>query len=133
MTELLEAIRSHERAGRSNPAFDDGHRSLSWGDTVQAIENTIGELEQSGLGRSPVGLDIDHSTGAAILLVALIEAGIPVVPLPPYFNEAQRLAALGRAGASACISGFPGSPRRERSVCATSRASTPQWSSRSTS
>jgi acyl-CoA synthetase (AMP-forming)/AMP-acid ligase II/pyrroloquinoline quinone (PQQ) biosynthesis protein C len=105
MTELLEAIRSHERAGRSNPAFDDGHRSLSWGDTVQAIENTIGELEQSGLGRSPVGLDIDHSTGAAILLVALIEAGIPVVPLPPYFNEAQRLAALGRAGASACISG----------------------------
>lgn len=105
MTALLEAVRSHVRAGRSNPAFDDGHKSLSWGDSALAIENTIGELERSGLGRSPVGLDIDHSTGAAILLVALIEAEIPVVPLPPYFNEAQRLAALGNAGASACISG----------------------------
>ena len=105
MTALLEAARSHARAGRSNPAFDDGHRSLSWGESVRAIENTIGELERSGLGRRPVGLDIDHSTGAAILLVALIEAEIPVVPLPPYFNEAQRLAALGNAGASDCISG----------------------------
>ena len=72
MTALLEAVRSHVRAGRSNPAFDDGHKSLSWGDSVRAIENTIGELERSGLGRSPVGLDIDHSIGAAILLVALL-------------------------------------------------------------
>lgn len=105
MTALLEAVQAHARSGRPNPAFDDGHRPLSWSDGARAIEKAVGELKKSGLDGNPVGLDIDHSTGGAIALIAMIEAGIPVVPLPPYFNEAQRRAALVRAGASVCISG----------------------------
>jgi len=103
MISLLEAIRSHASTDKTNAAFDDGLRPLSWAEAVRVVENTVDEIARRILSQRPIGLLIDHSTASAILLVALIEARIPLVPLPPYFDEAQRNAALNDAGAHALI------------------------------
>ena len=97
MTPLLEAIRSHAKTGCESPAFDDGHVLLNWADTARLVENTVARLGLQVTG--PVGLQLDHSTAGEILFLSLIEAGIPVVPLPPFFDEKQRNAALDNAGA----------------------------------
>jgi long-subunit acyl-CoA synthetase (AMP-forming) len=101
MTALLDSIRSH--SGRENAAFDDGHYPIGWKETAQAVERTAALIRKSGFGGRPVGLFFDHSTAGSILLVAMIEAGVPIVPLPPFFTDAQRDAFLDHAGAAALI------------------------------
>ena len=103
MTELFESIRGHAASGRLNPAFDDGKRHLTWEDTVGIVERTIQRLHEQFPERRPVGLLLDHSIASAILLLALMEAGIPTIPLPPFFTKSQRQAALDDAGALALI------------------------------
>ena len=98
MTGLLSAIRGHARAGRRNVAFDDGHFPLAWAETGHSVASTASEIGRLQLS-NPVGLLLDHSTASAILLLAFMEAGVPVIPLPPYFSETQRTAALDQAGA----------------------------------
>lgn len=103
MTSLLNAIRGHAKTGAANAALDDGHRSLSWSDTADAVAKTLSHIERLGLGEQPVGLLLDHSTASVILLIALLEAGVPSVPLPPYFSDVQHEAALDDAGATALV------------------------------
>jgi len=98
VTGLLSAIRGHARAGRRNVAFDDGHFPLAWAETGHSVASTASEIGRLQLS-NPVGLLLDHSTASAILLLAFMEAGVPVIPLPPYFSETQRTAALDQAGA----------------------------------
>lgn len=103
MSGLLDAVLGHAAPGRANAAFDDGHSSLSWEDAGDAIASTVAQIERLGLGERPIGLLMDHSAAAAILLVALIEAGVPFIPLPPYFSRAQCDAALDHAGAISLV------------------------------
>ena len=103
MTALVDAIRRHATSGRENPAIDDGHLSLTWLDTAEAIESTIGEVKLLLPGDRPVALVMDHSAPAVILLRALREVGVPIIPLPPFFSEMQREAALDDAGAAAVV------------------------------
>mgnify|MGYP003338279034 CR=1 FL=1 len=53
----------------------------------------------------PLGLLRDHEPASALLLVALLEAGVPVIPLPPFFTAAQRDDALANAGAAMLVIG----------------------------
>jgi acyl-CoA synthetase (AMP-forming)/AMP-acid ligase II/pyrroloquinoline quinone (PQQ) biosynthesis protein C len=64
------------------------------------VEGTLRELAFAGIEPDrPVGLQLDHDPASALLLVALLEAGIPTIPLPPFFTATQRVAALEHAGA----------------------------------
>ena len=101
MTVLLDVIRSH--ADRENAAFDDGHYPIGWKEAARTVERTAALIRESGLGGRPVGLFLDHSTAGSILLVAMMEAGVPIVPLPPFFTYAQRDAFLDHAGATVLI------------------------------
>ena len=98
MTGLLQAIAAHANNGLSNPAFDDGGKALSWSETERVLAHLVADLDRLDFER-PVGLALEHSTASALLMAALLEAGIPTVPLPPYFTDAQRRAALDHAGA----------------------------------
>jgi len=98
MTALLDAMKGHARAGRINVAFDDGRFPLSWPEASLAIANTAASIRGRRLS-APIGLLLDHSTGSAILLLAFMEAGVPIIPLPPYFSETQYEGALIDAGA----------------------------------
>jgi len=103
MTGLLEAVRTHAASGRSNAAFDDGGQSLTWDEAARTITKTMLRIERAFEAHRPVALQLDHSIASALLLVAFMEAGVPVIPLSPFFNEAQRKAALANAGASHVI------------------------------
>ncbi len=101
MTVLLDVIRGH--ADRENAAFDDGHYPIGSKEAARAVERTAALIRNSGLDGRPVGLFFDHSTAGSILLVAMMEAGVPIIPLPPFFTNAQRDAFLDHAGATALI------------------------------
>src|SRR4249919_2629565 len=103
MIRLLDSIRGHAKAGRSNWAVDDGVQPLGWAGAAKTIARTAGEIDKLGFGERPVGLLLVHSTASAILLVAFLEAGVPIIPLPPYFSRAQVHAALDHAGATALV------------------------------
>lgn len=103
MTELLNAIRQHQRAARSNPAFDDGRHRLTWADVANQVERSASILAARAKPGQPIGLLLDHGIGSAMILIAAIEAGVPIVPLPPFFLPDQASAALGEAGAHAVI------------------------------
>ena len=100
---LLDSIRGHAKDGRRNLAVDDGVKPLDWAGAAKGIAGTTAEIDRLGFGERPVGLLLDHSTASAILLVAFLEAGVPIVPLPPYFSKAQVHAALDHAGAGALV------------------------------
>jgi len=102
MSGLLQAIATHGATGRANPAFDDGRKEISWREAERFVTGAVAELERLDQER-PIGVALEHSPASALLLVALLEAGIPAVPLPPYFTEGQRNAALDNAGAAAEI------------------------------
>jgi acyl-CoA synthetase (AMP-forming)/AMP-acid ligase II/pyrroloquinoline quinone (PQQ) biosynthesis protein C len=103
MTALLQSIRDHATSVRRNPAFDDGQTRLSWAEAAEIIDRTIPQVLGLFPDRRPVGLLLNHSMASALLLVALIETEIPIVPLPPFFNEAQCSAALDDCGAVGLI------------------------------
>ena len=105
MTAVLDAIHGHAAAGRQNPAFDDGMDAISWAEALARIEAARLRLQELGLSQAVVGLALDHSSASAILLVACLEEGTPVIPLPPFFTAAQRDAALRDAGARRLVTG----------------------------
>nr|WP_283938576.1 AMP-binding protein [Sphingomonas alba] len=100
---MLDAVRAHAASGRSNAGFDDGGQSLTWDEAASAITKTMLRIERAFQVQRPVALELDHSIASALLLVAFMEAGVPVIPLSPFFNEAQRKAVLADAGASHVI------------------------------
>jgi len=103
MTRLLMAIRDHAVSGRTNPAFDDGKERLSWSEAADTIARTLSGIDANFPERHPVGLKLDHSIASMLLLVALMEAGVPVIPLAPFFSKTQCNAALTDAGAVAVV------------------------------
>lgn len=125
MTGLLSAMKGHARARRENAAFDDGRVPLSWAEASLAVSNTAADIRGKHSLR-PLGLLLDHSTASAILLLAFVESGVPIIPLPPYFTEAQCKAALGNSGAVGLITsceltgyrvGFALQPHEARAAC----------------
>ena len=103
MSALLQSIRDHASSGRTNPAFEDGTRRLSWAEASEAIDQAVEQIIGMFGERRPVGLSLDNSIASALLLIAMAEAEVPIVPLPPFFNEALKNAALDNAGAFALI------------------------------
>ncbi|GLR46351.1 AMP-binding protein [Sphingomonas astaxanthinifaciens] len=103
---LLAALGAHAAAGRANPAFVGPDGEIGWGEAQAIVAATVARLPADGIhpGR-PLGLLLDHEPASALLLVALLEAGVPVIPLPPFFTPAQREAALANAGAALLVIG----------------------------
>ncbi len=105
MTKLLEAIRRHAVLRGDAIALDGGmHGALTWAELQTEIEQTAELLAArfSASGR-PVALSVDHGIAGCIADLALLEADIPALPLPPFFTADQTAHAMKAAGATALI------------------------------
>lgn len=105
MTRLLEAIRAHAALRGEALAIDGGAQgTLNWTQLLTEIERTRDALANrlSG-GARPVALTMDHGIAACIADLALVDAGIPALPLPPFFTAAQTAHALTASGAQATL------------------------------
>ena len=105
MTAILEAVLRHSIAGRQNPAFDDGGSAIGWGEAAGLVDCARKDIRNQMLGGDPLGIALDHSAACAIFMIACLEESVTVVPLPPFFSDAQRNAALDAAGAAALVTG----------------------------
>ncbi len=113
MLKHLHAV-DHHAARRPMALAIDGSIQADWrtlARTVPALAADLGEQFEPG---RPVATRLDHGAAETLLDLALIEAGLPTIPLPPFFTPAQVAAALDQAGAAASITGAVGAGLAER-------------------
>ncbi|MBU0860150.1 MAG: AMP-binding protein, partial [Alphaproteobacteria bacterium] len=80
-------------------ALRDKHRSVSFGDLSTEIATRAVRLQ----GLSCVALAMDNGVEWVLWDLAALQAGAVIVPLPPFFTQAQREHALRSAGCQALI------------------------------
>lgn len=91
--------------GPAAPALDDGVRRFRHGELAGASAADAGWLRRAGIGRAAVRAG--NGCGWVIADRALGAAGLPRVPLPPAFTDAQLRHALDDAGIDALVTDEP--------------------------
>ena len=110
MTHLLEAIRRHATLRGMSVALDGGaHGALTWAELQTEVEQAADMLAaRFGSSGRPVALSVDHSIAGCVADLALLEAGISALPLPPFFTADQAAHAIATSGAIASIDATSG-------------------------
>lgn len=78
-------------------------QAVSYGELAAAMRPVMGSLVARGIGAgsaAPVGVIAELDRETLLLVYALFELGVPVVPLHPRFTAAERSTLLARAGAA---------------------------------
>lgn len=89
MTGLLQAVRQHAAHRPEAIALDPAVAPpVTWRMLQTLIEARLASLTALA-ERTPYVLRRDHGVDAAVLEIALLEAGIPVLSLPAFFTEEQ--------------------------------------------
>ncbi|QSR20393.1 AMP-binding protein [Novosphingobium sp. KA1] len=107
MSGLLETLRGH--AARAPEAIAIDPRvgpALGWAELVRLVEARLALLAAEPPARAYV-IRGDHGADMAVLELALLEAGIPVLSLPRFFTEAQADHALSVCGGPGESAGSP--------------------------
>ncbi|MGE5721811.1 MAG: AMP-binding protein [Sphingomonadales bacterium] len=118
MTHLADSIREHADHSPEAIAIEGAGVSLSWRELAELLPEIARRLAKDHGGAArPLALQLDHGVAECLADIALIEAGIPSVQLPPFFTEAQRTHAIAAAGcsdlvASALLTGDARDPLR---------------------
>jgi len=108
MTRLVEALRAHAAANPERIALDPCDEApVSWARLAGLVEERTAQLAGAYDRSRPVAVQLDHSPAAAVLELALLEAGIPVLSLPAFFLAEQRSHALSTCGAQALFESSP--------------------------
>jgi long-chain acyl-CoA synthetase len=98
MSRLLDIIGSHPA---SRPALEGMGMMLSYGELCQRVKRTADILSGLHAGTGGVmAITMTDSPAWVVAQLACLLAGIPVLPIPPFFTEAQSLHALRDAGAT---------------------------------
>jgi long-subunit acyl-CoA synthetase (AMP-forming)/pyrroloquinoline quinone (PQQ) biosynthesis protein C len=103
MTALFDAILSHGAVRPCDSALQGNVGPVSWLEAAHIVERSASRLAKTCTKGRPLGLAVDHSPASALLLVALLEAGVPAIPLPPFFSRNQSEQALANAGACGLV------------------------------
>ena len=101
MTRLLDAIRRHAEARPDDIAID-GDRPIDWAMLASILPILAADLNSRFDVSRPIAVRVDHGVAETLLDLALIEAGIPTIPLPPFFTPAQTDQVLAVAGPRRC-------------------------------
>lgn len=104
MTALLDAVRRHA-ALRPDAVAIDGAGPVTWATLARVLPVMAADLAERFAGGRPVATRIDHGVDECLLDLALFEAGVPTIPLPPFFTAAQTAHALDAAGAEGLLTG----------------------------
>ena len=104
MTRLLDAFRGHAER-RPDAIAIDGTEQVDWATLARVLPLLAEDMTARYADGRPVALQVDHGVGECLLDLALLEAGIPTIPLPAFFTAAQTGHALDAAGAEVLLSG----------------------------
>lgn len=98
MTALLEHIRAHAAASPDGVALDpiSGSR-ITWSELSDLVADKVADLQVEAR-QAPYVMRLDHGIEAAVLEIALIEAGVPVLSIPAFFTHVQADHALSACG-----------------------------------
>ena len=107
MSIVLDAVTKHARELRNAVALTDDRDELTYEalsrDSDQwaaALGGVLGE-------RRTIGLCLENSCLWVLLDLALIKLGLPTLPIPLFFTNAQRCHALAQSGVSVLIADRP--------------------------
>lgn len=122
MTTRLDAIGLYAARQPTGLAID-GEVQVDWRTLARVLPMMALDLCNRFEPGRPVAMRVDHGVGEALLDLALIEAGVPTIPMPSFFTPAQTEAALGHAGSPALVTGAvtPQFGRRPRLSITTER------------
>ncbi|MGV9007825.1 MAG: AMP-binding protein [Brevundimonas sp.] len=104
MSRVLAAVREAARHTPRRLVVTSGQEPLTCAGLLAAVEALAAELAGDA---TPVGVLLDNGPHWIIADLALIVAGRPSVPIPPFFTAEQRGHALADAGAALVISPGP--------------------------
>lgn len=99
-TGLFAALEAAAARDPRRVALDDARASLRWGELPSAVR--VAEAALTACGDAPVALLAANSVTSALVHLASLTGGRPLVPLPPFFSDEQVRHAVGSAGA-ACV------------------------------
>ena len=111
MSELLHRVARHAESQPAAIALSDESQSLSYAQLWLRINDEAQRLTAllaaRGASGRPVALAADNGVEWVVLDLACLLAQIPCVPVPPFFNEAQRLHLLRDSGCALLCVGTP--------------------------
>ncbi len=104
MSAVIDVIRDHARVKPDALALQGAGWECSYKDMALAIDRTADWLQKHCLTHRPVAVDVSNGPAWIILDLALEQACLASVPLPPFFTPLQRQHALADCGARWLIS-----------------------------
>jgi long-chain acyl-CoA synthetase len=107
MNSIMEAVARNARERPTAVAVTDGREALSYEGLWRGTEEWAETLDALLDRTRTMGLCLDNSPGWVLLDLASIHMRVPMVPLPLFFNDAQRRHALSQSGASSLIADRP--------------------------
>ena len=106
MIALLDAIRAHASAKPDAFALSDGAgQDMNWATLAERLDGLAQSYRASFPTDRPVAIALDQGVALSLADMALLEAGIPAVPLPSFFSAEQRAHALSVSGAIGVLDG----------------------------
>ena len=105
MSLVLQAVQRHAQIQPDHIALADQEERISYGELAGAIDAAASAL--TGQGIRTAALLADNSPAWAISDLALLRAGIPLVPVPLFFSPSQTYHLLVAAGVDALLTDRP--------------------------
>ncbi len=102
---LLNAIDRFSLAMPEQCALQGAHGSLSYFELARSVEDAAHRINQAR--PSVLGMAMDNDPAWAVVDLAAMSLGVPVVPLPYFFSAEQLIHAIDDAGIDVVISDQP--------------------------
>ena len=105
MSAIVAAVARHATAAPDRVALRGGREAFTYAALAAAIEHARRRLARAR--PRALGIAAANSPDWAVLDVAALAEGIPVVPLPGFFSPAQQRHALRDAGVDLLVTDAP--------------------------
>lgn len=99
--DLIARIRQHATQTPRHTALEGPEGHIGYADLARRIERLAGELRQRRV--STLALALNNGPAWALLDLAALQAGVCLVPLPPFFSAGQMRHVLTLSGAQALV------------------------------
>ncbi len=94
MSRVIDAVDHHAAASPNRIALEGEHAALSYGQLPAAVADLAERLR----GARGVAILTDNGPACAVADLACISAGVPCVPIPPFFSAEQTRHLLASTG-----------------------------------
>jgi len=113
---ILDLLRHHAAGRPDRIAIDPANAAPV---SYAALADEVGELAlhlaAENRAEAPLALAMDHGADEALIELAALEAGLPVLSIPGFFTPEQKLHAIASCGAQAVYQTSPRKPAERRS------------------